>query len=233
MAEFFERMVPSGYSFRDRVEAGRRLGEHLTRFKGKDVLVLGIPRGGVPVAAAVARVLDADLDVVVARKLGAPGSPELAIGAVTANGGQFLNEDIVEELEVSAAYIEKVSAEQRAEARRREERFRGGRPAARVPGRTVIVVDDGLATGATMRAAVRSVRSQQPDRLVVAVPVGSHQACDALRSEVDEVVCLYQPDPFWAVGLYYQHFQPTEDDEVQEILEKQRETYHKSEAQAG
>jgi predicted phosphoribosyltransferase len=206
------------YLFRDRVDAGRRLAEHLDEYRGQDALVLGIPRGGVPVAAEVARLLPAELDVVVARKLGAPSSAELAIGAVTANGGRFLNEPLIRELGVPAGYLERAIEEQMAEARRREQRFRGDRPKPRMAGRTVIVVDDGLATGATMRAAVRSVRQQQPRRLVVAVPVGSREACAALREEADEVVGLYAPEPFWAVGLYYERFAPTEDAEVEELL---------------
>ena len=208
-----------GPLFRDRRDAGGQLGERLAEtYGGGNVLVLGIPRGGVPVAAEAARRLGADLDVVVSRKLGAPGYAELAIGAVTANGGCFLNEAIIRELGVSASYIESVTDEQQAEARRREQRFREGRPAASFTGRTVIIADDGLATGATMRAAVRSVRRGDAARVVVAVPVGSDQACSALAAEADEVVCLFQPEPFWAVGFYYEHFEPTEDDEVQQIL---------------
>jgi putative phosphoribosyl transferase len=215
------------------VDAGAQLAERLGHYRGQDVLVLGIPRGGVPVAAEVARRLGADLDIVVARKLGAPDSPELAIGAVTANGGRFLNEGVIEELSVPESYVATVTAAQMAEARRRAERFRDGRAQERVKDRTVIIVDDGLATGATMRAAVRSVRSQQPSRLVVAVPVGSPEACAALRSEADEVVCLYEPEPFWAVGLYYRHFQPTEDAEVQQVLQESHARDRQPEPAAG
>lgn len=206
--------------FRDRQEAGRQLADRLANWRDRDIIVLGIPRGGVPVAAEAARRLGADLDVVVARKLGAPGQPELAIGAVTANGGRFLNEEVIEDLGVSAAFLEKETAEQRAEAARREERFRGARPPVRIMGRVAILVDDGLATGATMRAAVRSVRSQQPARLIVAVPVGSREACAALGDEADEVVCLREPDPFLAVGFFYEHFEATEDPEVQQTLDE-------------
>jgi putative phosphoribosyl transferase len=206
--------------FSDRREAGARLAEALDGYRGKGVLVLGIPRGGVPVAAEVAHRLEAELDVVVARKLGAPISRELAIGAVTANGGRFLNEELVRELGVSDAYLERVAAEEMDEAHRRETRFRGGRSMASLAGRTVIIVDDGLATGATMRAAVRAVRKHQPARLVVAVPVGSREACAAVGREADEVVCLDQPVPFFAVGAFYEHFEPTEDAEVERILEQ-------------
>lgn len=205
--------------FRDRREAGAKLAERLASYRGKDVLVLGIPRGGVPVAAEVAQRLDAELDVIVARKLGSPYQAELAIGAVTANGGQFLNEDMVQELAVSKRYLEQITAREMAEAHRREERFRGGRERRRLEGRTVIVVDDGLATGATMRAAVRSVRTHRPQWLIVAVPVGSAAACAALRREANEVVCLYELEAFYAVGLYYRHFESVEDREVQRLLD--------------
>jgi predicted phosphoribosyltransferase len=208
--------------FRDRFTAGAELARSLHRYRGQPdhrPLVLGIPRGGVPVAAEIARRLDADLDVVVARKLGSPISPELAIGAVTADGGRYLNEEIIERLGVPPEYLERVTTEQSEEARRREAHFRGGLPRLEVGGRVVIVVDDGLATGATMRAAVRSVRMGRPARLIVAVPVGPGATCADLRREADEVICLYELDPFWAVGLYYQHFEPTEDAEVTRILQ--------------
>lgn len=204
--------------FRDRADGGRFLGKHLSAYKGKDALVLGIPRGGVPVAAEVARLLDVELDVIVARKLGAPHSPELAIGAVTANGGRYLNEDMILDLGVSPEYVESVTAEETAEAKRREERFRGDWPKASIKNRVAILVDDGLATGATMRAAVRSVRLHEPARIVVAAPVGSVEACAALRKEADEVVCPRTPVEFMAVGLYYEDFGQTQDAEVRQIL---------------
>jgi len=208
-----------GAHYRDRIDAGKTLGACLQQYKGHDALVLGIPRGGVPVAAEVAKALGADLDVIVARKLGAPGQPELAIGAVTSNGGRFLNDDVIRAIGVSDEYLAKVTASEMAESSRREEKFRGGRPASNIRDRIVILTDDGLATGATMRASVRSVRTHQPSRVVVAVPVGSRTACAALRQEADEVVCVYEPENFWAVGFYYENFEPTQDSEVTEILE--------------
>ena len=204
--------------FRDRRDAGRALAARLERYRGWDALVLGLPRGGVVVAAEVARQLDAELDVVVARKLGAPISPEVAIGAVTASE-RVLNEELIRELDVSEAYLSGVTAVEQREARRREAWLRGNRPPPRIAGRSVIVVDDGLATGATMRAAVRSVRKQSPAHLVVAVPVGAREACEALRAEADEVVCLHAPASFGAVGSYYLRFDQTSDDEVRRLLQ--------------
>jgi putative phosphoribosyl transferase len=215
-------LLPTLGIFRDRVAAGARLAEQLGAVCGRQVLVLGVPRGGVLVAAEVARRLEAELDVVVARKLGAPWQPELALGAVTADGGLCLNDEISREMGASRAYLKWAIAEQRAEARKCEKRFRGAHRAPRVAGRVVILVDDGLATGATMRAAIRAVRGRRPARLVVAVPVGARQTCAALRTEADEVVSLCEPEPFLAVGLYYQDFEPTDDDEVQRLLEDAR-----------
>jgi predicted phosphoribosyltransferase len=204
--------------FRDRTDAGNQLAKALELYAGPSTVVLGIPRGGVPVAAQVAHALGAELDLVVARKLGAPGYPELAIGAVTANGGQYLNEPLIEELGVNRAYLDAEIARQMEDARAREERFRGGRVWHGVSGRTAVVVDDGLATGATMRAAVRSVRRQGASQLIAAVPVGATQSCAALRPEVDELVCLYELDDFLAVGYHYVHFEPVEDEEVGRIM---------------
>ena len=204
--------------FRDRRDAGRALAARLERYRDSDALVLGLPRGGVVVAAEVARRLGAELDVVVARKLGAPISPEVAIGAVAASGERVLNEELIRELDVSEAYLSGVTAVEQREARRREAWLRGNRPPPRIAGRSVIVVD-GLATGATMRAAVRSVRKQSPAHLVVAVPVGSREACEALRAEADEVVCLHAPASFSAVGSYYLRFDQTSDDEVRRLLQ--------------
>lgn len=206
--------------FRDRVDAGRHLAQRLECYRKASPVVFAIPRGGVPVGAEIARGLDADLDVVVARKLGAPFHAELAIGAVTADGERFLNQDIISQLGVDDAYLERITKEQREEAQRREQLFRQDRPPADVKGRTALLVDDGLATGATMHAAARSLRKRQPGRLVVAVPVGSREACAALRKDADEVVCLAEPDPFYAIGLYYEHFEQVEDAEVLRLLEQ-------------
>jgi len=215
--------------YADRADAGRALAAYLGKYKNHDVLVLGIPRGGVPVAAEVARALQADLDVIVARKLGAPGQPELAIGAVTSNGGRFFNDETIEALGVTDEYLEHIAAVEMDEAHRRERMFRNGREPERIEGRVVIIVDDGLATGATMRASVRSVRRRNPARLVVAVPVGSREACADLRNEADEVLCAYEPALFLAVGLHYERFCPTLDNEVMAILQQ----YVKTPAAAG
>jgi putative phosphoribosyl transferase len=216
MTEFsLADFLPTLRVFRDRTDAGAQLAARLGALRGQDVLVLGIPRGGVPVAAEVARNLDAELDNVVARKLGAPFQPELAIGAVTANGGRYLNDALMQEADVTQEYLGAITAREMAEAHRREKRFRGKRTPPRIEGRTVIVVDDGLATGATMRAAVRSLRKRQPARLIVAIPVGPPSTCAALRTEADEVIALLEPEPFLAVGLYYEDFRPTEEGEIE------------------
>jgi putative phosphoribosyl transferase len=207
-----------GIPFEDRKDAGRSLVRHLSRYRGEDVLVLGIPRGGVPVAAEVARALGAELDVVVARKLGAPGQEELAIGAVTANGGEFVNAELVADLRVSDAYLAGVRREQIAEARRREARFRRGRVPLDLRGRVVLLVDDGLATGATMRAAVAACRGQGLRRLLVAVPVAPRETVEAFRREGVEIVAVLVPEPFFAVGAWYDDFAPTTDDEVCRLL---------------
>jgi putative phosphoribosyl transferase len=205
--------------FRDRVDAGARVALRLAHLRGGDVLVLGIPRGGVPVAAEIAKRLDAELDVVVARKLGAPMQPELAIGAVTASGGLYLNEELLREASVSRRFLESAIAYEMREAQRREHRLRGERPAPRIAQRTVVIVDDGLATGATMRAAARAVREQQPAHVVIAVPVAPAITCEALRGEADEVIAVHQPDEFLAVGLHYVDFTPTSEGEIHKLLQ--------------
>ena len=217
---YFER--DSGHTpfFVDRKDAGRQLAHELGAYRGKRALVLGLPRGGVPVAAEVAYALDADLDVIVARKLGAPTQPELGIGAVTSDGTRFLNERLVRIVSASPAYIEQTAREEQAEARRRELRFREGLPPLALSGRIVIIVDDGLATGATMRAAITAAHRAKPKKLVVAVPVGAVETCEWLEGEVDHLVCPHQPDPFYSVGMYYRDFDQTSDDEVIELLHK-------------
>ena len=215
-----ENVLAPSPLFRDRVDAGQVLAGELERYRGTDALVLGLPRGGVVVAAEVARRLDAELDVIVARKLGAPVSPELAIGAVTADGVQVLNSALIRALGLTEPYITAVARRQLADAQRREIALRGNRPRPRIASRTVILVDDGLATGATMYAAVRAVRREAPARLIVAVPIGSPEACAALRREADEVVCPYQPEEFGGVGLWYRHFEQTEDREVRALLDE-------------
>lgn len=204
--------------FADRREAGRLLAERLVPFAATHPIVLGIPRGGVPVAAEVAHTLHAGLDVIVARKLGAPFSEELAIGATTASGGRWLNEHLIRQLGVSSAYVERVTTEQMREAARREHLFRDGLPPPTLAGRTVILVDDGLATGATMRAAARAVRREAPASLVIAVPVGARETCEELREEADDVVCVAMPEPFHAVGMHYRNFGQTSDEEVVQLL---------------
>jgi predicted phosphoribosyltransferase len=204
--------------YADRADAGRRLADILAPLREQAPLILAIPRGGVPVAAEVARRLEGNLDIVVARKLGAPGRPELAIGAVTTDGSRVLNDEIIAALRVTDTYLAAITAAEQAEAQRRETDLRAGLASRPIQGRTVIIVDDGLATGATMRAAVRSVRQRRPARLMVAVPVGSTSACQAVRAEVDVVICPRRPEPFWAVGAYYAAFEPVEDDQVRRLL---------------
>jgi predicted phosphoribosyltransferase len=205
--------------FGDRREAGVVLADNLNQFAHRDdVVVLALPRGGVPVGYEVARALDAQLDVFVVRKLGLPGHPELAMGAIASGDVRVLNEDVLELHPVSRAAIEAVTRTERVELERRERTYRDGRPLVPIEGRVVILVDDGLATGSTMRAAVLAVRRLHPARVIVAVPVGAVQTCQALREVADEVVCAFTPEPFRAVGLWYADFSQTTDEEVQQLL---------------
>jgi predicted phosphoribosyltransferase len=210
-------MTPRVY--RDRIEAGRVLAERLGAYADRpDVIVLALPRGGVPVGYEVARALHAPLDVFIVRKLGVPGHEELAMGAVATGGVRVLNEQVVRGLRIPDSVIDAVASWELEELRRRERLYRGERPPPDVRGKTVILVDDGLATGSTMLAAVRALRQQQPARIVVAVPIAAPDTCELLRAEVDDVVCAVTPEPFYAVGLWYRDFSQTTDEEVRELL---------------
>jgi predicted phosphoribosyltransferase len=205
--------------FHNRQQAGVALAGRLQQYANRgDVVVLGLPRGGLPVADEVARALDAPLDVFVVRKLGVPGHSELAMGAIAAGGVQVLNEDVVKWYGLSLATIDLVARAEQAELERRERAYRNGRSPVAIEGRVALIVDDGLATGSTMRAAVRALRQLKPSRVVVAVPVGAPDTCRDLETTADEVVCLATPDPFDAVGLWYEDFSQTTDEEVCSIL---------------
>ena len=205
--------------YRDRVEAGQQLATKLMAYAHRpDVLVLGLPRGGVPVAFAVAERLGVSLDAFVVRKLGLPGHEELAMGAIATGGVRVVNEEVVRLLHIAPEVIDAVAAREQQELEHRERLYRQDRPTPEIRGRTVILADDGLATGATMRAAVAALRQQQPARIVVAVPVAARSTCDELKTHVDEVVCAAMPEPFYAVGLWYEDFSPTSDAEVRDLL---------------
>jgi predicted phosphoribosyltransferase len=208
--------------FRNRTDAGRQLAEKLAAYANRpDVLVLALPRGGVPVAFELARAFGAPLDVFLVRKLGVPGYEELAMGAVATGGVRVLNDEIVRGLGISEHEIDAVVARELRELSRRDRLYRGDRPPSDVAGRTVILVDDGLATGATMRAAVQALRQQQPGRIVAAVPTASPDTCQVLKAEADDVICAITPEPFFAVGHWYDDFTQTTDDEVRELVARQ------------
>jgi putative phosphoribosyl transferase len=210
--------------YRDRIEAGKRLASRLADYADRpDVLVLALPRGGVPVAFEVARALRAPLDIFLVRKLGVPGHEEFAMGAIATGGVRVLNEDVVNYLSIPGEVIDAVAADETRELERRERAYRDDRPAPDVKGKTVILVDDGLATGSTMRAAAAALRQQQPARIVVAVPVSAPQTCDEYRMGVDEIVCAVTPEPFYAVGQWYADFSQTTDEEVRELLARSAE----------
>ncbi|MGC8793056.1 MAG: phosphoribosyltransferase [Bryobacteraceae bacterium] len=207
--------------YRDRAEAGQRLAERLLDYRDRpDVIVLGLPRGGVVVACEVARRLHAPLDVFVVRKLGVPGQEELAMGAIASGGVRVLNRAVVDLWGIPASVIEEVAAREQAELERREKVYRGARPPLEVNGRVVILVDDGIATGSTMRAAVSALRKLGPARVIVAAPVAAPQACELLAEEADEVVCDFMPDPLYSVGLWYDDFTQNTDEEIRELLER-------------
>ncbi len=205
--------------FRDRREAGRLLAAKLSTYAGKpDIVVLGLPRGGVPVAFEVARALAAPLDVFLVRKLGVPGHEELAMGAVASGGVLVLNDDVIARLGIAPEEIDAVAAKETAELARREQLYRSGRTSPEFSGRTVILVDDGLATGATMRAAITALRQSGPARIVVAVPTAAPDICEEFKKQADEIVCYMTPAPFLAVGRWYEDFGQTTDDEVCALL---------------
>jgi putative phosphoribosyl transferase len=207
--------------FQDRKDAGRELARRLTDYANRsDLLILGLPRGGVPVAYEVARELHAPLDVFLVRKLGVPGHEELAMGAIASGGVRVINEDVVNQLRIPDSVIDAVAKKELRELERRELAYRGNRPSPDVKDRTAILIDDGLATGSTMRAAALALRKQHPAQLVIAVPVAAAQACDEFRGVVDETICAVTPEPFYGVGLWYDDFSQTSDEEVRELLSR-------------
>jgi len=206
--------------FENRIEAGRALSPRIAQsIRDRNALVLGLPRGGVPIAFEVAVALDAELDVFIVRKLGLPGKEELAIGAIASGGVRVLNEALIAELQLSPSLIDSIAEREQQELERRQQLFRAGRPRVPVAGRTVIVVDDGIATGASMKAAAQALRTQGPGRILVAVPIAAQQSCAEFRMEVDEIICLHTPALFVGVGMWYRDFSQTSDQEVQQYLE--------------
>jgi putative phosphoribosyl transferase len=211
----------AGPTFADRNEAGKELASRLGHYRGRDdVVVLALPRGGVPVAFEVAEALDAALDVFVVRKLGMPGHEELAMGAIASGGIRVLNEEVVRWAAIPENVIEAVSQREQMELERREREYRQGRPATPLGRKIVILVDDGLATGSTMRAAVQAVRVHHPEKVIVAVPVGAPDTCEQFAGVADETVCARTPEPFSAVGLWYRDFSQTSDEEVRALLQR-------------
>lgn len=208
--------------FEDRRDAGRRLAAKLSRFRDERPVVFALPRGGVPVGYEISRALGAPLDVFVSRKLGAPDQPEFGIGAVAAGGVRFLNRDVIRRLRIPDDYVERVTARELAEVNRRLRYFRGERPEPQIYGRTAILVDDGLATGVTARAAVAALRRRRPRRLILAAPVCAAQTAEIFLPEVDELVCLKTPSDLGAIGFWYEDFEQTPDAEVVQLLEKAR-----------
>lgn len=210
--------------FPNRSEAGRRLAKRLHAYAGRnEVLVLALPRGGVPVAYEVARALGVELDVLIVRKLGVPHQPELAMGAIASGGAQYLNHEVLQLARVSDAELRKVIEAESAELERRERLYRGDQPPPSITGRTVILVDDGMATGASMRAAVLALRTKNPTHIIVAVPVAPEDAGSRLAGAADEFICLENPHNFYAVGQFYLDFEQTSDEQVRELLQRSRE----------
>jgi predicted phosphoribosyltransferase len=205
--------------FKDREEAGRILAKELKEYANRpNVIVLALPRGGVPVASQVAEALNAPLDVFLVRKLGLPGHEELAMGAIASGGVRVLNEDVVQALNIPEAVIDAVAAREQQELKRRERVYRDGRPSPDLHGKTIILIDDGLATGSSMRAAVAGLKAQDAAKIVVAVPTAAPETCESFETEVDEIICASTPEPFYGVGLWYQDFSQTTDQEVRQYL---------------
>jgi predicted phosphoribosyltransferase len=207
--------------FNDRTDAGRRLAKRLSEYANRpDVLILALPRGGVPVAFEVAKALNVKMDVFIVRKLGVPGNEELAMGAIASDNIRVLNEDIVRSFQIPQKVINEVAANELRELERRERLYRGNRPKPNISGSTVILVDDGLATGATMRAAAAAVKTKNPDQVVIAVPVAAPDTCSDFRNEVDKIICFATPEPFYGVGAWYEDFSQTTDKEVCDLLDR-------------
>jgi len=216
-----ESLTEGIFPFRDRTEAGRLLAQKLREYASRDdVVVLALPRGGVPVAYEVANTLNVPLDIFLVRKLGLPGNEELAMGAIASGGVRVLNEEVVRALNIPDEIVDEVAEKEERELERREREYRGGRPPVDVRGRTAILIDDGLATGSSMRAAALALRNNQPAQIVVAVPVGAPSTCAEFESEVDKVVCAVTPEPFWGVGQWYRDFSQTSDEEVRDLLRR-------------
>src|SRR5436853_5489176 len=215
--------------FQNRKDAGQQLAARLSSYAGRsDVVVLALPRGGVPVAYEVAKEVSAPLDIFLVRKLGVPGYEELAMGAIASGGTRVINDDVVRYLNIPGEVIDAVAMEEQRELERRERTYRDNRPPPNVRGRVVILVDDGLATGSTMRAAAAALRKQEPAQIVVAVPVSAPETCEQLRQEVDEIVCAATPEPFRGVGLWYEDFSQTTDEEVRELLKRSKSRYRRA-----
>lgn len=213
--------------FRDRAEAGHELAQRLAHYAGRgDVIVLALPRGGVPVGFELAAELRVTMDLFLVRKLGVPWQPELAMGAVASGGVRVINQEVVRACGITPDQIERASTEQNTVLEQNEHRLRNDRPAPSLDSKVVILVDDGLATGSTMRAAIAAVRTQHPQRVVVAVPVGAEATCADMRAEVDEMVCASTPEPFWAVGQWYADFSPVSDEEVRDLLARAEREHH-------
>lgn len=210
--------------FLNRTEAGRALGRKLEHYAERPgTLILALPRGGVPVAFEAAKMLRLPLDVFIVRKLGVPGHEELAFGAIASGGGRVLNDSVVSTFKLSPATIQSVTQKETQELQRREFLFRGDKPPVEVQGKIVLIIDDGLATGASMRAAIQALKLLHPSRIIVAVPIGSSETCEELQSDVDEVVCARTPSPFMAVGFWYNNFTQTSDAEVRALLKQTEE----------